>query len=46
MGNYLLRQEAERPETELDEGLVPWAHHSGDPEPQRWSEGPMGLEHT
>lgn len=31
---------------ELDEGLAPWAHRSGDPEPQRWSDGPVGLEHT
>ena len=33
-------------EADLDKGPAPWAHHPGDPEPQRPSDGPLGLEHT
>ena len=33
-------------EADLDEGPAPWAHHPGDPEPQRLSDGPVDLEHT
>lgn len=32
-------------EADLDEGPAPWARHSGDPEPQRLSDGPVGLDH-
>lgn len=33
-------------EADLDAGATPWAHHSGDLEPQRLSDGAVGLKHT